>query len=218
MAEGQFTPEQHWQFVQGVAKALQEFRGARAGCPMSEMDLRATYTQSWDYLAYIGNFHADKPVGSFLAHIADLITDGDTVVDIGCGAGYTGLQLAALGCKVTFHDFAGYGLEFIAWYAQREGLAVRIVPYGTDLEQHDFAVAFDVLEHTGNHLGALRWLAGLGRTVALCYPTAAYRPPFHPVFDEWVDDEAVHWMLEKRHRILHWAWHEERRFAIFRCL
>ena len=208
------TPDQHWRFVQGVAKALQEFRGTRPGRPMALDDLRATYTQSWDYLAYLGNFHVDE-VGSFLADVAEMVTPAGTVVDVGCAAGYTGLQFAALGYQVTFHDFAGYGLEFIAWYAKRAGLKVRIVPYSAELEQHDFALAIDVLEHTGNHLGTLRWLAGLGKTVALCYPTAAYRPPFVPVFDEWVDDDAIHRILDKRHHILRWEWHEERRFAIF---
>ena len=84
------------------------------------------------------------------------------IIDVGCASGLTGFRFVNKGHLVTFHDFEGIGLEFIRWFLKdrKYGNAHWVVPYGNSLPygRYDAVVSIDVLEHTGNHLGYLKWL------------------------------------------------------------
>ncbi|KKL85249.1 hypothetical protein LCGC14_1956620, partial [marine sediment metagenome] len=50
--------------------------------------------------------------------------------------------------------------------------------------RYDIAVALDVMEHTGNHLGFVRWISELAQRVVVCYPRMEFSPPYVTVVDE----------------------------------
>jgi len=81
-------------------------------------------------------------------------------------------------------------------------LDTQVVPYDEDPGVHDVAISLDVIEHTGNHLGYLRWISRLAKRVMICFPLMGFAPPFEVVIDEWVDAEAVRWVLEKRYKVV----------------
>lgn len=203
-----------------IRAAMGEFLATQdRHAPISTANLRATYTESTSYLmAVICQFHAQMPVLKFTDRLMAEISAGATVVDVGCAGGITGLTLAREGFRVTFHDFEGLGLDFVRHYAAREGLDVRVVPYGEEPAgfHHDWAVALDVIEHTGNELGFLRWMKQMGDTVAFSIPTVGFEPPYRPVVDAWIDREAVEWVVRRRYEVLYWQMIENRTFVVFR--
>lgn len=183
---------------------------------MSVDDLPGTYTNSPEYLKHLISFHADGTKQEALSWLREHIHRDESLIDVGCAAGFTGLAFALLGySRVTLHDFEGLGLGFARWFVERYALPVSVVPYGMSVDRHDWAVALDVIEHTGNHLGFLRWMDELGRTVAITHPTVEFTPPYAPVLDQWVDGEALVWCIERRYRILEHGFKHNRRFIVF---
>jgi hypothetical protein len=175
----------------------------------SNTDKVQTYTKSTDYFfetmeyhrcPYVQEFNgvALQAMGAFKMH---------TAVDVGCAWGVTGLVVAEHGIPVTFHDFEGAGLDFLRWTKNNGNLKdkINVVPYGDPIKRHGTCLAFDVLEHTGNHLAALRWFKELGDLVIMCYPTRVpLLEPFKPYgLDEWVDDEAIMWTIQRRYQLIY---------------
>lgn len=204
-----------------LTKKLEQFLAERGNrVPISIEDKQATYTQSSDYLSYCTNYHFGSDFASFILKLAECIPQDASIIEVGCNSGFTGLTLSRLSGhnNITFHDFAGLGLEFIGWYANEEALpTLQTVPYTNPLKaRYDWVLCTDALEHTGNHLGTLKWLASLADNVALCYPLAEYRPPYCNVMDEWVDDEAIQYLLNKRYTVLHSEIADGRRYFIYR--
>ena len=196
--------------------ALTQFLTGREGPPASPHDLAATYTRSPAYLKYCSAMHHEDVAWRAFDWLLNDIREGESVVEAGCLTGMAGLRLAAAGKRVTFHDFEGLALEFIRWYIQQNGVTASVVPYGKRVEQHDWCVSFDVLEHTCNVLGAVRWFKELGRTVAMTYPIVPYQHPHVPVIDEWIDHEALMWVLEQRYEVLERWERGTRKFIVYR--
>ena len=80
---------------------------------------------------------------------------------------------------------------------------LRTVGYEEDYEldaPYNIVVALDVLEHTGNHLGFLKWIEGLGEKAFISFPyITKFYPPYEPVIDEWVDVDAISSIIVERY-------------------
>jgi 2-polyprenyl-3-methyl-5-hydroxy-6-metoxy-1,4-benzoquinol methylase len=212
--------EQYYQRLEYLESLLRQFVAERPEVPVSTSDKLRTYTTSPQYLAYCAQYHQSPDVAQFLLTVAGLIQPGDSLVDVGCCAGFTGLMLAGYDkYPVTFHDYGGIGLDFLRWVlANHDYPQTRVIPYHQPIEPHKWVVACDVLEHTGNHLATLRWLSELSSYgVVLCYPTApAFAPPYvTDRLDEWVDDEAIQWVIERRYKVITSYIEETRRYTIY---
>ena len=204
------------EIIHTSAWALDEFLKERPVVFMNKLDKRHTYIASGEYLKYLRLFHEDPAVVKFHMFLLTMIATQETVIDVGCGCGFTGWPFAVRGSQVSFHDFEGLGLEFIRQWSHRMNFSTQVLAYGHSGTGHDWALAFDVLEHTGNHLGAIKWLRQLGEKVALCYPIQVeHQPPYAEGLDEWVDDEAIGWMLNRRYRVLESYVENGRRFLIY---
>jgi len=207
------------EFVQGLPPG----RGLVAPVSGDAAQKYAVYTDSVAYFKRLRTTWHDTINTAFLTAVLSAFeqpeTQWHTVVDAGCMYGLAGMAFAARGHQVFFHDYPGLGLDFCAWYAQRQGYQnVACVPYGAPLRRADMCLALDVLEHTGNHLQTLRWLKELGHVVAMTYPTSiAFAPPYEPTrdLDEWVDDEALSWVLQARYDILFTSLQYNRRMVLF---
>jgi hypothetical protein len=202
--------EEYYQHIKDcqdkIVAAAVDFLGDRPNTPVSNRDKAGTYTKSVDYIKELYEFHCDPWVLGFMASFHEML--GKTprlksITDVGCVFGFSGLPLAHAGYHVTFHDFEGYGLEFIKWYIAREKLDAEVIPYGGVVHRQDVVLAIDVLEHTGNHLGAIKWFKELGDVVALSYPVRVpWKPPFEPSgLDEWIDDELMCMALRFRYQV-----------------
>jgi hypothetical protein len=184
----------------------------------TEKSPMATYTRSPGYLLHtLCDFHRQNNVLAFIQWLRENIPPGATVWDVGCASGFTGLTLALLdGYDVAFHDYDGLGLGFVLWAAKRAEVQVRAVPYDdyAPVEKRDWAVALDVIEHTGNHLGFVRWMSELGDTVAISFPHATYFPPYTQVLDEWVDVDGIKLIINERYNVL-LDYYEDRTYMVF---
>ena len=109
----------------------------------------------------------------------------------------------------TTHD------AFVAW-AKETGCYVGEVAELCQPEHRDWAIALDVIEHTGNHLGFLRWMKELGSTVVFSVPNPPFLPPYMPVVDEWVDTQAIIWTIERRHQLLDTLQDNGRTYLVYR--
>ena len=219
------------QYVKPLRKSLKEYLERRNAPEIMKIvqdkyiidsDLFEVYTASPRYQMYITEFHEEPDICNYINSILEstaLESSGRefSFVDAGCGSGFTGLSIALASKKlVTFHDFAGLGLDFISDYLiHNPEINAKVVPYGKYVPRHVMAIALDVLEHTGNHLCTLKWLRDLGDYVAISYPLMPYFPPFVKVLDEYVDDEAIQWVCEKRYRIILSEIFNGRRFLIY---
>jgi hypothetical protein len=151
------------------------------------------YTSDHNYLMYSVVWHRDGSVQSFLDQLVPFIGEDKTILEVGCETAFSGLTLAMIGGNpLTIHDYFGIGPMFALWCAEKHGLDVKFVPYGVKPDQHDWVVATDVLEHSGNHLLFLKWIEALADKRAITYPTAVeIYPPYAEVLDEWVDDNVI---------------------------
>ena len=178
---------------------------------------RRVYTASPWYQVYTLTFHDDVWVSRFIDMLANNMTAEATFLDVGCCNGATGLVLALMGRNVTFYDYEGLGLSFVRDFIARHELTAHtsVVPYGVSLPHCDIAIALDVLEHTSSHTAALRWWRELGTYVAISYPLASYRPPYIIHLDEYVDDEAILLVAERRYEIIFNEIRNMRRFMVY---
>lgn len=174
------------------------------------------YTDSAQYLINTTIWHCDHTVDTFLHSSLQHFKPDNTILDVGCMSGYTGLFYAWKGQRVTLHDFDGLALDWLRWLGERHGESIRAVPYGQPVERHDWVVALDVLEHTGNHLGFLHWLESLGRTAIITYPLMPFEPPYKPVIDAWVDDEAINQIIGNRYDVIYSRLENGRRYLVYR--
>ena len=184
--------------------AVHQFTDGMVEPKSNGADWMPRYTASPSYLRYLGDFHTQRAVVEFMEWLLGAMPKDATVYDVGCVCGYTGLPLAMRGYDVAFHDYEGLGLQFVRWFTgQHNGaLATSVVPYGQPTQQRDWAIALDVIEHTSNQLGFLRWLKELGRTAVFSFPMATYLPPYNNPLDQWVDGEAILWILERRYNVI----------------
>jgi hypothetical protein len=152
-----------------------------------DSDLMIKYTESPAYLRnVIAQFHTQPTVMDFIAWISSMLRPDMSVIDVGCSSGFT--------------------------------IDVSVYPYDEKRRRHthSWAVALDVIEHTGNHLGFLSWMKTLGDTVAFTVPHVSYRPPYVEVLDEWVDIEALLWVIERRYDLVRHYVAEGRTFVVYR--
>ena len=172
------------------------------------------YTESVAYLDTLFGMHREKALQDCLAVISDRILFKERIVDVGCAAGLTGLPFALAGYHVTFHDYEGLGLRFLRHFIAEQQLAAVVVPYGEPIEQHDWALAVDVIEHTGDQLACLKWLESLGKKILLTYPlTIEYQPPYLVSrVDEWVDDLGIVSLVDYRYKVFLCVKCEQRRY------
>lgn len=172
--------------------------------PYSITDKPGAYTASGDYLIYTLTYHTGTDMIEVMERLKELKVD--SVIDVGCCSGCSGLLLLEERYydKMTFHDFEGLGLSFLRWLVDKHQIKnVMITPYDEGQpEKHDLAIAFDVIEHTGNHLGFLKWISSLGKQVAISYPMMKFVPPYVNVMDEWIDDEIIRMAVEKRYKVI----------------
>jgi len=184
-----------------IDDGLNEFLADKGSAPYSTADKMAAYTGSPEYLTYTTYFHHDVHVKEFTEGINP--RPGSTFIDVGCCSGFTGLLLAHRGYKVTFHDFDGLGLKFVRWYSEKHNLDTDVIPYGQELPvRYDIAISLDVMEHTGNHLGYLRWITELADRAMICYPLMPFSPPHDDVLDEWIDDNAICDIVNCRYKLV----------------
>ena len=168
----------------------------------NERDWMPRYTRSPGYLRYLGAFHSQPQVNDFMGWLISAIPQGSTIYDVGCVCGYTGLVLALAGFDVAFHDYEGLGLDFVRWmHESNEDLNISVIPYGQPAPKRDWAIALDVIEHTTNQLGFVRWMADLGRVASFSFPGVAYTPPFEFPLDQWIDAEAILMTISLRYRV-----------------
>lgn len=117
-----------------ITAALREFMADKEGPRTDPANPFATYTTSPEYLLHtITAFHSNTGVQGIIGDVLKHIQPGETVVDVGCSCGFTGLTIAMQGRAVTFHDFESLGLQFIRWFAERKGLIVSVIPYGDSI-------------------------------------------------------------------------------------
>lgn len=181
-------------------------------------DWKSLYTESPMYLEHLGVFHRQTNVIEFIQWLLDTIPQHEKIWDVGCVCGYTGMAFALNGYDVAFHDFDGLGLDFLRWMKDENVLGyqnITIVPYGEPAPRRDWAIALDVIEHTTNQLAFLRWMSDLGRRVAFTFPTSPYKEPFRLPLDQWVDGEAVGWIVERRHNVIHNEIADGRTYIVF---
>lgn len=198
-----------------VTGELKEFLSDKEPVPISLSDKHQTYTASPEYLLYTTSFHHDHWIKELIDSLRP--PAGTNFIDVGCCSGFTGLTLALRGYGVTFHDFEGLGLQFVRWFSDKHSLNTRIIPYGQDLpESYDIAIALDVLEHTGNHLGFLYWISGLAKKVVITYPLLSFVPPYDNRLDEWVDDQAIRSIVESRYHLVDDYSQASRRYLIWK--
>jgi len=202
---------------------LREFLADKEGPRIDPGNPRVTYTESPEYLLnIIAAFHSGSGVRGIVAWLMEHIEPSQSVIDVGCTCGFTCLPLAMAGRLVTFHDFEGLGLQFIRWFAEKEGIPVQVVPYGDDHglteseKQRKWAVALDVIEHTGEHVGFLHWMKTLGVTVAFSHPAIRWHEPWQTKLDEHVDHEGLRMVIEDRYEILHESNTAGRQFMVYR--
>jgi hypothetical protein len=184
------------------------------------------YQGSLKYLLQTMRYHQDPELERFLVKVRGEMGSGATILDLGCATGTIGAWFAAQDHPVLFYDYEGFGLRFLHesdWdgWIKKERSAPRVahvVSYDEPAPRASWVLALDVMEHTGDPLRFLYWIGALGRHFAVSYPVEiAFRPPFMPQqIDEWVDDEAVNWVIERRYRMLESYRANGRRYIIFR--
>jgi hypothetical protein len=217
-----FHLENQTKYLTKLRTALNEFITQHESESLPEnipiMDL---YTKSAEYLTWTTIYHLDLSTIEFIASLASLIAEDDSVIDVGACTGFAGFSVALAGRNnVTFYDFEGIGAEFIRYFIDQEELTERckFLPYSlkNDKQKYTWSIALDVLEHSGNQLAFLQWLANLGEKVAITYPLSVpFNPPYIQLIDDWVDDEAIVELVGKRYNILENYTTNGRRFLIF---
>ena len=183
----------------------------------------AIYKESSKYPIYTTLFHHGQEMLDLNYYILQMMKPGSKVIDVGCSSGLTGLLYAHFGFDVILHDFEGVSLDIVRKYMETTAPRgkVEIITYGSQLpDDIDWVLSFDTMEHTGNHLGFLRWIEAMASRRAITYPkTIKYEPPFVPSgIDEWIDDERVLQLLETNSNILYNEHRNGRRLLIFESL
>ena len=101
------------------------------------------------------------PAGE-LVSLADLLPDGPSVLDIGCGEGRNALYLAGRGCAVTAIDLSAAGIAKLKHFARRKGL--QVTAEVQDMRRYDFTRKFDlIIAHGSLHLIRREHWASLNR-------------------------------------------------------
>lgn len=182
----------------------------------SQDEKQAAYTESGKYLIYTTYYHDSIGLPELMKRIYE--QPFQTVIDIGCCSGITGLIIAIDKKRaVTFHDFEGLGLRFIRWFIEKHGLnTCKVIPYGDNIEYYDLVVGLDVIEHTGNHLGFIRWINDIGDVKFITHPLMDFAPPYVNVLDEWVDGDAISLIIRSRYEMLFDYKQNNRRFMAWK--
>jgi hypothetical protein len=160
------------------------------------------YTRNANYLMYSVVWHYGGEIQSFLEELTIRIPKDKSIIEVGCETAFSGLTLAMLrDCPITIHDYEGLGPRFALWFAEKHGINISFEPYGKMPSQHDWVIATDVMEHSGNHLLFLTWLDQIAKHFAISYPliTTTYPPYMEPPLDEWVDDPAICHIVSARY-------------------
>jgi len=161
MSEQIFLIKNQAQYIQKLQESLGIFVAEYYPEPRPDMLIENStvedlYTKSINYMTSTTTFHLSMSTIEFIASLTGLIDANHLVVDVGACSGFTGLSVALAGKgDVTLYDFDGVGAEFIRYFIEQEGLTdCRFLPYSpeNDKKKYDWAVALDVLEHSGNHL------------------------------------------------------------------
>lgn len=200
-----------------IEEGAKLFLADKQGAVVSDQNKEATYLNAPDYFAETMRYHHDPWVHAFMSTAMRVTMGNDKhrLVDTGCAFGVTGLCWAMAGEHVIFHDFAGsLGLQFIEDFARRCDITefVEIIPYGEPIKRQDAVLSFDVTEHVPNSVGYLQYLKELGDLVLVTWPCRVPRKPPYEIegLDQWIDDEAMIWIIERRYqmfwsqRIMEW--------------
>lgn len=171
--------------------------------------LPSLYQTSLKYLLATMGYHQDAELECFLVKVRERIQQEGKVLDLGCATGVVGTWFLLQGYPVAFQDYMGWGLKFLQeqpWESivNWEVDVPEIIAYGHQVLDVDWVLALDVIEHAGDPLRFLHWIGKLGKNIALSYPIEIpFQPPYLPQrTDEWVDDEAVNWVVAKRYNLL----------------
>ncbi len=182
--------------------------------PKNIDDVNDIYVNNSEYLMSCTSFHFSDDMIDFHMKLEGAIGIDDSVIDVGCESGITGLLLAHSDRKVTFFDYDSIGLWFIRWYLDKMHLPGETRIYSSDMPKHDYALALDVIEHSGDSLAFLRWMETLGKKVFITYPlTVGWQPTYLPTrIDEYVDDDAVRLICHARYSVFLDERVDDRRF------
>lgn len=153
----------------------------------SGTDFEHTYLSSSEYLISTVGWEISPRKQHAYDRIEGWIRCKDSIADVGCMAGLTGLILMKMGYKdVTFLDYNNLGLVFVRSVLPSWGKA-EVLCYGQEEgRQWDWVIAMDVLEHVQNPITFIRWLWKITRVGAiLTFPMEiAWLPPYKT---EWID-------------------------------
>jgi 2-polyprenyl-6-hydroxyphenyl methylase / 3-demethylubiquinone-9 3-methyltransferase len=147
MAETSVLPEEVEQFGR-IASDWWDPRGASA--MLHKLDpVRLAYVRDWIDQHWQCDECSRRPL------------EGNTALDVGCGAGLLAEPLARLGAKVTAIDPAEQLIDAAHAHAAGQGLAIdyRVASVEEVEGQFDLVTAMEVIEHTADPQAFMRSLA-----------------------------------------------------------
>ena len=140
--------------------------------------LRAAERQKWDdYYAMLSPQEMDNSVRRFgeelAAELYELLPEGSSVLEAGCGAGWQSMILAeSKRLRVTLMDFAPAAVRFARQSFQERGLSAEFLcedVFASGKEEHDLVFNAGVLEHYtfDEQVAFLRGMASRSRKYVL---------------------------------------------------
>lgn len=156
----------------------------------------ATYTHGYD--ESVLRSHRNRTARNSAAYLLPHLRPGDTLLDVGAGAGTITADLAGLVDRVTATELDDAALGLARGFARERGIEniefavadVHALPFADDV--FDVAHAHQVLQHVGDPVRALREMARVTRPGGIVavrdsdYSAFAWWPRV-PELDEWLD-------------------------------
>lgn len=124
------------------------------------------------FLAVENALHPKHRLMNYHQFFVDRVRNSDTVLDIGCGGGHVGFDVAQKANEVVGIDISPHYLAPSQQYAHQRNLSFVV----GDATTHDFGRTFDVailsnvLEHVSDRVGLLKKAATLAPTLLIRVP------------------------------------------------